>query len=65
MVRFQMQIGQTTPALNMPQWVWSLALPLGALLCFIRTIQVLIIELKEVGGTVLQHDVTVEGEKVL
>lgn len=48
MVRFQMQIGQTTPALNLPQWVWSLALPLGALLCLIRTVQAFFIEMKQI-----------------
>ena len=48
MMIFQMQIGQTTPALNLPQWIWSLALPIGALLCLIRTVQALFIELKVV-----------------
>lgn len=48
MTIFQMQIGQTTPALNLPQWIWSLALPIGTLLCLIRTVQALFIELKVV-----------------
>ncbi len=46
MVLFQLQIKQTTPALGMPQWILSLALPLGALLCLIRTVQVTFEELK-------------------
>lgn len=46
MVLFQLQINQTTPALGMPQWILSLALPLGALLCLIRTVQVTFEELK-------------------
>nr|WP_106779913.1 TRAP transporter small permease [Lysinibacillus timonensis] len=45
MVQFQMKISQTTPALGMPQWILSLALPLGALLCLIRTVQVTIGEI--------------------
>ncbi|MEO4054430.1 TRAP transporter small permease [Solibacillus sp. CAU 1738] len=48
MVLFQMKVQQTTPALGMPQWLLSLALPLGALLCLIRTVQVTFEELKEV-----------------
>lgn len=46
MVIFQMDIGQKTPSLGWPQWLLSSALPLGALLCVIRTIQVCIEELK-------------------
>lgn len=40
MIIFQMDIGQKTPALGLPQWILSISLPLGALLCMIRTIQV-------------------------
>lgn len=50
MVAFQMKISQTTPALGMPQWILSLALPLGALLCLIRTVQVTFEELKQVNN---------------
>lgn len=69
MVIFQMQIGQTTPALNLPQWIWSLALPIGAFLCLIRTVQALFIELKMLGGKG-QHSkheklVELKGEEVL
>lgn len=52
MVLFQLQINQTTPALGMPQWILSLALPLGALLCLIRTVQVTFEELKLVNEQV-------------
>lgn len=34
MVQFQMKINQTTPALGMPQWILSLALPFGAIALF-------------------------------
>lgn len=69
MVMFQMQIGQTTPALNLPQWIWSLALPIGAFLCLIRTVQALFIELKILGDKG-QHSkdeklVELKGEEVL
>ena len=48
MVSFQMMLNQTTPALGMPQWILSLALPLGAFMCFVRTIQVIVEEAKAV-----------------
>jgi len=48
MVSFQMMMNQTTPALGMPQWILSLALPLGAFMCFVRTIQVIVEEAKAV-----------------
>lgn len=60
MVKFQMQMGQTTPALGLPQWILSSALPLGALLCLIRTVQATISELK----TVDQSDTEKEREVV-
>lgn len=50
MVLFQMQINQTTPALGMPQWILSSALPLGALLCLIRTVQAMVEEYKVVSN---------------
>lgn len=50
MVAFQMKISQTTPALGMPQWILSLALPIGALLCLIRTVQVTFEEFKQVNN---------------
>lgn len=48
MVSFQKLMNQKTPALGMPQWILSLALPLGALMCSIRMIQVIIEEAKAV-----------------
>ncbi|PSL40340.1 TRAP-type C4-dicarboxylate transport system permease small subunit [Planomicrobium soli] len=51
MVLFQMDMGQKTPALGWPQWVLSSALPLGALLCVIRIVQVCIEEIKLVNQT--------------
>lgn len=42
----QLSMGRLTPALHLPQGLFSLALPLGALLGAIRTIQVAIIELR-------------------
>lgn len=44
MVLFQMNIGQKTPSLGMPQWILSMSLPIGAMLCVIRTIQVGVLE---------------------
>lgn len=42
----QFESGRMTPALQVPQWIFSMALPLGALLGAIRTIQVAVIELR-------------------
>ncbi|EMR06862.1 2,3-diketo-L-gulonate TRAP transporter small permease protein YiaM [Bhargavaea cecembensis DSE10] len=45
-VMFQIEMGQKTPALGMPQWILTMALPFGALLCMIRTVQMSLIEWK-------------------
>lgn len=56
MSMFQLQLGQRTPALSMPQWILSLSMPIGALLCIIRTVQVTIEELREVNTANLKGD---------
>lgn len=48
MVLFQLDMGQKTPALGMPQWILSSSMAIGALLCVIRTIQVGLKELRDV-----------------
>lgn len=47
MVLFQIQMGQRTPALGWPQWWFSLAMPVGALLCLYRTLQVTVKEYRD------------------
>lgn len=47
MVLYQMEMGQKTPSLGWPQWLFSLAMPVGSLLCLFRTIQATIIEYRE------------------
>lgn len=42
----QLESGRLTPALQMPQWIFTMGLPFGALLGAIRTIQVAVIELR-------------------
>ncbi len=42
----QMESGRLTPALQIPQWIFSMGLPFGALLGLIRTVQVAVIELR-------------------
>jgi TRAP-type C4-dicarboxylate transport system permease small subunit len=39
MVMSQMYYGQLTPALQMPEWIMGLSIPVGALLCMIRFLQ--------------------------
>src|SRR5699024_732615 len=47
MVQFQKEMESTTPALNWPQWLFSLGIPVGAFLCSIRTIEATIKQLRE------------------
>lgn len=39
MVTSQLDRGRVTPALGLPQWLLSLALPMGAVLCMVRVVQ--------------------------
>ncbi|MCC3300637.1 TRAP transporter small permease [Arthrobacter sp. zg-Y895] len=48
MVTSQFERGRATPALGLPQWLLSLALPLGAVLSMVRVVQMAV--------TVIQHD---------
>ncbi|MDQ0352351.1 TRAP-type C4-dicarboxylate transport system permease small subunit [Alkalibacillus filiformis] len=48
MIDFQRTINSTTPALGWPRWLFSLALPVGAALCIIRTIQVFVLEWRSI-----------------
>ncbi|MBS3679365.1 TRAP transporter small permease [Ornithinibacillus massiliensis] len=47
MVQFQLDMNSTTPALGWPRWIFSLGLPIGALLCAIRSVEAVIKEWKE------------------
>ncbi|MFF5996599.1 TRAP transporter small permease [Lysinibacillus sp. KU-BSD001] len=58
MVQFQIKMNQKTPALGMPQWILSLALPFGAFMCVVRTVQVVMEEAKNVS----RGEKTVEGD---
>lgn len=58
MVLFQMEMGQATPALGWPQWILSSALPIGAFLCVVRTIQVCVEELNYLSRTGREGDET-------
>ncbi|HEX5563637.1 MAG TPA: TRAP transporter small permease [Sporosarcina sp.] len=50
MLMFQVQMGQKTPALGWPQWIFSMAMPIGAALCLYRTVQATIKEFREQNG---------------
>jgi len=39
MIETQIMLKQETPALGMPEWIVSLAIPVGAAFCFIRFAQ--------------------------
>ncbi|OUM87822.1 MAG: hypothetical protein BAA01_14560 [Bacillus thermozeamaize] len=46
MVKFQYNLKLVTPSLGWPQWIFTLGVPLGSLLCVFRAIQVTGLELK-------------------
>lgn len=47
MIKFQIDMESTTPALGWPRWVFSLGIPIGTLLCAIRMVEATIREFKE------------------
>ncbi|GAA0610063.1 hypothetical protein GCM10009001_29230 [Virgibacillus siamensis] len=46
MVQYQLEVNKTTPALGWPQWLFSLGLPFGTLLCIIRSVEATLKEWK-------------------
>jgi len=50
MMLFQIDINAKTPALGWPRWIFSLSIPIGTLLCAIRTIEALVKQLKEMSS---------------
>ncbi len=46
MLIYQMSINQMSPALGLPQWIYSTGFALGCLLCVIRSIEVSVKEYK-------------------
>jgi len=50
MVLFQIDTGQKTPSLGWSQWIFTLAMPVGALLCLNRTLQATFKEYKAYGA---------------
>lgn len=47
MIQFQIDINAKTPALGWPKWLFSLSIPIGSLLCAIRSVEATIKQLKE------------------
>lgn len=47
MIQFQFDMKSTTPALRWPRWMFSLAIPIGTILCIYRTIESMIRQIKE------------------
>ncbi|WP_263705554.1 TRAP transporter small permease [Shouchella tritolerans] len=46
LVLAQAERGRVTPALSIPQWLFTSALPLGSLLCLVRTVEMWVNERK-------------------
>lgn len=46
MIQFQFEMESTTPALRWPRWMFSLAIPIGTILCIYRTIEATINQVK-------------------
>lgn len=47
MILFQIDINAKTPALGWPRWLFSLSIPVGSLLCVIRTVEATIKQIKD------------------
>ncbi|MDT8858898.1 TRAP transporter small permease [Alkalihalobacillus sp. MEB130] len=47
LVMTQMARNRMTPALGWPQWIFTIMMPIGCLLCIIRTIEATVLSLKE------------------
>lgn len=45
-VQSQIDRGQMTPALGWPRWIFSLSIPLGSILCIVRTIETTVKNIK-------------------
>jgi C4-dicarboxylate transporter, DctQ subunit len=50
MVEFQMMLNQTTPAMGWPQWIFTLAFPIGCLFCLCRVIESFFKEYKQISA---------------
>ena len=51
MVASEIRMGQTTPALGWPEWIFGMAVPVGGIFILIRFIQFGISAFKEQGGS--------------
>lgn len=47
MIQFQFDMNSTTPALRWPRWIFSLAIPIGTVLCIYRTIESMFRQIKQ------------------
>src|SRR5699024_9539067 len=56
MMMFQININATTPALGWPRWLFSIGIPIGTILCALRTIEATVKQWKELpdkgGGSI-------------
>lgn len=56
MMMFQISINATTPALGWPRWLFSIGIPIGTILCALRTIEATVKQWKELpdkgGGSI-------------
>jgi C4-dicarboxylate transporter DctQ subunit len=46
MVTSQLGRGRATPGLGLPQWILSLALPIGAILSMVRVVQLAVVTIR-------------------
>lgn len=53
MVMQQMEYGQKTPALDLPEWIMGASIPFGALICLLRFMEGFWKEFKSMRGTTL------------
>ncbi|WP_078392872.1 TRAP transporter small permease [Shouchella patagoniensis] len=51
----QLERGRVTPALNIPQWLFTLSIPIGSLFCIIRTVEMTILQWKGLHSSPVAH----------
>lgn len=58
----ELRAGQTTPAMGVPKWIFSAAIPFGALLCIIRSCQVFWLEMKPASRILPDSEIRERGQ---
>ncbi|WP_217136353.1 TRAP transporter small permease [Leucobacter chinensis] len=58
----ELRAGQTTPAMGVPKWIFSAAIPFGSLLCIVRSCQVFWLEMKPTSRILPDSEIRERGQ---